>query len=147
MSYLFRSKVAEQDESPAPTFDIPKECKAGVIVNEGPEFHVEVQMVPVPEPGRSLHAADSVILMLTMLRPRRTVNTIECHGNMLLRPAFRHGGSGNPSNVHLWSPVARPRGSWRSGQSWIQCHQLEGRGARRHEASLVCLRRLRALLG
>ncbi|KAL2832650.1 chaperonin 10-like protein [Aspergillus pseudoustus] len=51
MSYLFRSKVAEKDEKPAPTFDIPKECKAGVIVNEGPDFHVEVQMVPVPEPG------------------------------------------------------------------------------------------------
>jgi len=34
-----------------PTFDIPKECKAGVVVNEGPDFHVEVQMVPVPEIG------------------------------------------------------------------------------------------------
>ena len=32
-------------------YDIPKECKAGVVVNEGPEFHVEIQMVPVPEPG------------------------------------------------------------------------------------------------
>lgn len=31
------------------TFDIPKECKAGVVVNEGPDFRVEVQMVPVPE--------------------------------------------------------------------------------------------------
>lgn len=35
----------------APHFDIPKECKAGVVVNEGPNFHVEVQMVPVPDPG------------------------------------------------------------------------------------------------
>ena len=36
-----------------PSFDIPKECKAGVVVNEGtPDFHVEVQMVPVPEPGK-----------------------------------------------------------------------------------------------
>ncbi|PQE19612.1 alcohol dehydrogenase protein [Rutstroemia sp. NJR-2017a WRK4] len=32
-------------------FDIPKTCKAGVVVNEGPDFHVEVQDVPVPEPG------------------------------------------------------------------------------------------------
>ncbi|KAH9867808.1 hypothetical protein IAQ61_007112 [Plenodomus lingam] len=32
------------------TFDIPKTCKAGVVVNEGPDFHVEVQDVPVPEP-------------------------------------------------------------------------------------------------
>ena len=31
--------------------DIPTHCKAGVVVNEGPDFHVEVQMVPVPQPG------------------------------------------------------------------------------------------------
>ncbi len=24
---------------------IPQKCKAGVVVNEGPDFHVEVQMV------------------------------------------------------------------------------------------------------
>ena len=30
-------------------FDIPKTCKAGVVVNEGPDFHVEVRDVPVPE--------------------------------------------------------------------------------------------------
>lgn len=34
-------------------FDIPTHCKAGVVVNEGPNFHVEVQDVPVPEPGMS----------------------------------------------------------------------------------------------
>jgi len=32
--------------------EIPKECKAGVVVNEGPDFYIEVQNVPVPEPGR-----------------------------------------------------------------------------------------------
>jgi propanol-preferring alcohol dehydrogenase len=32
-------------------FDIPKECIAGVVVNEGPDFRVEVQKVPVPEIG------------------------------------------------------------------------------------------------
>lgn len=32
-------------------YEIPTHCKAGVVVNEGPDFHVEVQMVPVPEPG------------------------------------------------------------------------------------------------
>ncbi|KAI9871323.1 MAG: hypothetical protein M1830_002723 [Pleopsidium flavum] len=42
-----------------PHYDIPKECKAGVVVNEGPNFHVEVQMVPVPEPG-----PDEVLLKL-----------------------------------------------------------------------------------
>lgn len=34
-----------------PQFEIPTHCKAGVVVDEGPNFHVEVQMVPVPEPG------------------------------------------------------------------------------------------------
>ncbi|CAG8162066.1 unnamed protein product [Penicillium salamii] len=33
-------------------FEIPTHCKAGVVVNEGPNFHLEVQMVPVPEPGK-----------------------------------------------------------------------------------------------
>lgn len=30
-------------------FEIPKTCKAGVVVNEGPDFTVEVRDVPVPE--------------------------------------------------------------------------------------------------
>jgi len=38
-------------EEKVQTFDIPKTCKAGVVVNEGPDFHVEVQDVPVPECG------------------------------------------------------------------------------------------------
>lgn len=38
-------------EEKVQTFDIPKTCKAGVVVNEGPDFHVEVQDVDVPEPG------------------------------------------------------------------------------------------------
>lgn len=32
--------------------EIPKTGKAGVVVNEGPDFHVEVQDVEVPEPGQ-----------------------------------------------------------------------------------------------
>jgi hypothetical protein len=32
-------------------FEIPKECKAGVVYNEGPDFELKVEMVPVPEPG------------------------------------------------------------------------------------------------
>lgn len=31
--------------------EIPKTCKAGVVVNEGPDFTVRVEEVPVPEPG------------------------------------------------------------------------------------------------
>lgn len=32
------------------TEEIPKKGKAGVCVNEGPDFHIEVQDVDVPEP-------------------------------------------------------------------------------------------------
>jgi len=42
-----------------PHFDIPKTCKGGVCVNEGPDFRVEIQDVPVPEPG-----PDEVLLKL-----------------------------------------------------------------------------------
>ena len=31
--------------------EIPKTCKAGVVVNPGPDFQLEVQDVDVPEPG------------------------------------------------------------------------------------------------
>lgn len=34
-----------------PTFDIPKECIAGVVRDEGPDCWVEVTKVPVPEIG------------------------------------------------------------------------------------------------
>ncbi|KAL9619947.1 MAG: hypothetical protein Q9160_005504 [Pyrenula sp. 1 TL-2023] len=42
--------MAANEEETTPHFDIPKECWAGVVVDEGPNFHVEVQKVPVPEP-------------------------------------------------------------------------------------------------
>ena len=32
-------------------YEIPKTCKAGVVINEGPHFYIEVQDVDVPEPG------------------------------------------------------------------------------------------------
>jgi hypothetical protein len=36
----------------AKTYDVPKTCKAGVVVNEGPDFKLEIEDVPVPEPGK-----------------------------------------------------------------------------------------------
>ncbi|KAK5444173.1 hypothetical protein LTS15_010526 [Exophiala xenobiotica] len=39
------------DNLSSPYYQIPKECKAGVVVDEGPNFRVQVQTVPVPEPG------------------------------------------------------------------------------------------------
>ncbi|KAK4495282.1 hypothetical protein PRZ48_013612 [Zasmidium cellare] len=38
--------MAESEQTP-----IPKKCKAGLVVDEGPNFHLEVQEVDVPEPG------------------------------------------------------------------------------------------------
>lgn len=43
-------KMGSVDDST--NFEIPKECLAGVVVNEGPDFRVEVKNVPVPEIGQ-----------------------------------------------------------------------------------------------
>jgi len=48
-----------QSQNGGPHFEIPKTCKAGVVVNEGPDFRVEIQDVDVPEPG-----PDEVLLKL-----------------------------------------------------------------------------------
>lgn len=39
------------DTNGTETFDIPKECIGGVVVNEGQSFEVQVKKVPVPEIG------------------------------------------------------------------------------------------------
>ncbi|PGH06103.1 hypothetical protein AJ79_06637 [Helicocarpus griseus UAMH5409] len=49
------------DKTAVPSFEIPKTCKAGVVVNEGPNFSVRVEEVPVPEPG-----PDEVLLKLNI---------------------------------------------------------------------------------
>jgi propanol-preferring alcohol dehydrogenase len=41
------------------TYDIPKTCKAGVVVNEGPDFKVEIEDVPVPTPGNQVRMPKS----------------------------------------------------------------------------------------
>jgi hypothetical protein len=45
------SELPEKTNGPEQTYDIPKKCKAGVVVDEGPNFRVEVQEVDVPEIG------------------------------------------------------------------------------------------------
>jgi hypothetical protein len=37
------------------TYDIPKTCKAGVVSNEGPDFKLSIEDVPVPEPGKPVN--------------------------------------------------------------------------------------------
>ncbi|KAF9886564.1 hypothetical protein FE257_011336 [Aspergillus nanangensis] len=39
------------DAPQSPSFQIPAVCQAGVVVDEGPNFQVRVETVPVPEPG------------------------------------------------------------------------------------------------
>lgn len=45
------SEIPERTNGSEQTYDIPKKCKAGVVVDEGPNFRVEVQEVDVPEIG------------------------------------------------------------------------------------------------
>lgn len=54
-----------------PTYDIPQECIAGVVVNEGPDFRLEVQKIPVPEIGKLLSSEEIAFAVLTIpKRPR-----------------------------------------------------------------------------
>lgn len=39
------------------TIEVPKQGWAGVVVNEGPNFSVEIQKVDVPEPSKYLTTA------------------------------------------------------------------------------------------
>lgn len=55
-----------------PNLDIPTHCKAGVVVNEGPDFHVEIQMVPVPETGMISRGSRGVVRLLQLLNPYRS---------------------------------------------------------------------------
>lgn len=70
------------------TFDIPKTCKAGVVVNEGPDFHVEVQDVPVPEPGKGHALSCRRDQLILGNRPHRCPDSAQCDWNLSLRPAL-----------------------------------------------------------
>lgn len=42
---------------------IPNKCKACVVINEGPDFQVEVQDVDVPEPGMDFSVVKNTLLL------------------------------------------------------------------------------------
>src|SRR6266498_4121200 len=69
----------------APTFEIPKMCKAGVVVNEGPDFHVEVQMVPVPEPDLSFSPYPFPLNPLPSSTPADNPPSIQAADEVLIR--------------------------------------------------------------
>ncbi|EEP78079.1 conserved hypothetical protein [Uncinocarpus reesii 1704] len=53
--------VGVTDKTPEVRHEIPKTCKAGVVYNEGPDFVLKVEDVPVPEPG-----PDEVLIKLNI---------------------------------------------------------------------------------
>jgi hypothetical protein len=55
-----KNEAAPESNEPV----IPKTCKAGVVVNSGPNFTMAVEDVPVPEPGTLLFPSSPPILLL-----------------------------------------------------------------------------------
>jgi hypothetical protein len=51
------------------TFEIPKTCKAAVMVNEGPDFSVVIEEVPVPSPGMPCDPWEQHSWLTPFLRP------------------------------------------------------------------------------
>ena len=50
-SYLIVNMASTDSGKESAGHSIPKECKAAVVHNIGPDFELKVEMVPVPEPG------------------------------------------------------------------------------------------------
>ncbi|KAF2140438.1 uncharacterized protein K452DRAFT_229934 [Aplosporella prunicola CBS 121167] len=99
----------QQQQDDEPHFDIPTKCKAGVVVNEGPDFHVEIQDVDVPSPG-----PDDILIRLT--------HTGICHSDIHF---MAHDWASPPmSTFNVRSPghegagVVVQRGSSVSPQKW-----------------------------
>lgn len=94
--------------------EIPTHCKAGVVVNEGPEFHVEVQMVPVPQPGMTpIFIGVSTILVHTswrplilLYRPRRCFDQAELHWTLLVRHPYDARRPRSPVHVSIWCAIS-----------------------------------------
>lgn len=51
-----KNEAATENQGP----EIPKTCKAGVVINAGPNFTTAVEDVPVPEPGTFLSTPKSL---------------------------------------------------------------------------------------
>lgn len=86
--------------------EIPKTCKAGCVVNEGPDFRVEVEDVPVPEPGKPFHLVKGSSHYIA--RPRPSSSSTQCHGNLLFRSTLYDERSRLLTNVKLRCPLSRP---------------------------------------
>jgi hypothetical protein len=67
------------------TFEIPKMCKAGVVSNEGPDFKLQVEDVPVPEPGKCEPRYNKNHKLILDQRPERCAYQAEYHRYLLFR--------------------------------------------------------------
>lgn len=138
-----------------PEFDIPTHCKAGVVVNEGPNFELRVEMVPVPEPGNKHCLSGRIpreppLTEATMRLPPRAGRYFapsECDRGVLVRPAHDAGRSWVPTHVVLRRAIPRPRGRGRRGEGRAKCEELQTWGPRGGEAAAGYLWILRAVLG
>jgi hypothetical protein len=87
--------------------EIPTHCKAGVVVNEGSDFHVEVQMVPVPQPGRVPIGVSDIPLctrsrpLMQMCRPRRCFDQAELYWTLLVRYPYDARRLGSSAYVNV----------------------------------------------
>lgn len=108
------------------TFDIPKECIAGVVKNEGPDFYVSVEKVPVPEIGPNdvliklnatgLCLSDVHFMMNDWALPKMSELGTQCAG---------HEGAG--VIVKVGENVKRLKVGQRAGHKPIQdvCHTCD----------------------
>lgn len=68
--------------------EIPKKCKAGVVVNIGPDFHLEVQDVDVPEPGINIpcqRQRDVATVLILKRRTKRPSRQAQLYWSMYVR--------------------------------------------------------------
>lgn len=80
---------------------IPRTCKAGVVHNEGPNFTLTVEDVPVPEPG-SLQIYTKLEKPSNVdnhPRSRRCPHQTEHHRYLLLRHTLHARRSPHPTHV------------------------------------------------
>ncbi|OQO12222.1 hypothetical protein B0A48_02863 [Cryoendolithus antarcticus] len=106
--------------------EIPKKCKAGVVVNEGPDFRVEIQEVDVPEPGPNdvllklnatgLCMSDIHFMMNDWAVPPMSTFGIKCAGHEGAGVVVKVG-----SNVTGWK--VGDRGGVKP--LWDVCHNCE----------------------
>ncbi|KIW89101.1 uncharacterized protein Z519_10586 [Cladophialophora bantiana CBS 173.52] len=106
--------------------EIPKTCLAGVVVNEGPDFHIEVVDVPVPEPG-----PNEVLIKLNTTG--LCMSDVHYMLNDLGVPSMSHFQTRSPGHegagviVKVGSQVTSLKVGQRAGMkpTWDVCHSCE----------------------